>query len=154
MRTIWSGFFPVPRRSNLPAEWSTKSGATWVTDICAAWVEPMLRREIASFSSYVCAYNRHPLSMDLPREELIRGLLYGAVDLFKEEPFRVQPTADAWAALIAWICSAWPWLLDVCVDKDRFPVMPIMTVLTMAWSDGLRRRMLVATSKDFPSHHA
>jgi hypothetical protein len=78
------------------------------------------------------------------REVLIRGLLFGAFDLFKEPRSRTPPSADAWAALVVWACSSWPWSQEPAEKPERFPVLPIMAVLARSWPEGLRRRMVSA----------
>jgi hypothetical protein len=78
------------------------------------------------------------------RQGLIQGLLFGALDLFKNQGLRTRARVDAWITLVVWACDFWPWCQETSQKAGRFPVVPIMAVLAQSWPESVRRQMLAA----------
>jgi hypothetical protein len=98
--------------------------------------------EVRQLSELFLRLQQAPPEHASTREALIRGLLFGAFDLFKDQRLRTPPRADAWAALVVWACSSWPWSQEPTEKPERFPILPVTAVLALSWPEGLRRRMI------------
>jgi hypothetical protein len=78
------------------------------------------------------------------REELIRGILFGAMDLLQDESSRTAARGTAWAAMVGWACTAWTGFGDTAEDKDRFPVLAVTALLARPWPEDLRRQLIAS----------